>query len=264
MRQTLHSYRKWGLTEVMIKNILSRQCDIKFHLGFSLGVSDFRFLTWENALVHLKSSNSHEATIWQGWGCMYLGIRGGGEYSRHPLLDKTDMIMNYDPIFNRYANDAEYTPPVFSDIVQGTLPYLNVIKSYEFCQSKFHQRDKFGELCFVWDVDRTSRPVCNSCKEKEQIEKEENERKQQEIIDSVDYQRQLMTAKLRQKILKRDNYTCQNPNCNHYDESGAGLHIDHILPVSRGGKTKVKNLQVLCEKCNRDKFTKTNEEWLTS
>lgn len=31
---------------------------------------------------------------------------------------------------------------------------------------------------------------------------------------------------------------------------GVKLHVDHIVPVSRGGKTVMSNLQTLCEDCN--------------
>ena len=61
-------------------------------------------------------------------------------------------------------------------------------------------------------------------------------------------QRKLMTPKLRREIAKRDGYTCQN--CGKYMPDGVGLHIDHIIPVSKGGKTVPSNLQVLCSKCN--------------
>ena len=61
-------------------------------------------------------------------------------------------------------------------------------------------------------------------------------------------QRKLMTPKLRKKIAERDNYTCQN--CGKYMPDGVGLHIDHIVPVIKGGKTVESNLQVLCSKCN--------------
>lgn len=33
------------------------------------------------------------------------------------------------------------------------------------------------------------------------------------------------------------------------------LTIDHILPVSRGGRTTISNLQLLCRKCNEAKDT---------
>lgn len=61
-------------------------------------------------------------------------------------------------------------------------------------------------------------------------------------------QRKLMTPKLRREIAMRDGYTCQE--CGKYMPDGVGLHIDHIVPVSKGGKTVPSNLQVLCSKCN--------------
>lgn len=64
-------------------------------------------------------------------------------------------------------------------------------------------------------------------------------------------QRSLMTPELRRRIAERDNYTCQI--CGKYMPDGVGLHIDHIVPVSRGGKTVPSNLQVLCSKCNGSK-----------
>lgn len=53
---------------------------------------------------------------------------------------------------------------------------------------------------------------------------------------------------LRKRIMIRDNYTCQM--CGKYMPDEVGLHIDHIVPVSKGGKTIESNLQVLCSKCN--------------
>lgn len=64
-------------------------------------------------------------------------------------------------------------------------------------------------------------------------------------------QRKLMTKELRREIMIRDNYTCRH--CGKYMPDEVGLHIDHIVPVSRGGKTVLSNLQVLCSKCNGNK-----------
>lgn len=57
-----------------------------------------------------------------------------------------------------------------------------------------------------------------------------------------------MTPELRRRIKIRDRYTCQE--CGKYMPDEVGLHIDHIIPVSKGGKTVESNLQVLCDKCN--------------
>ena len=67
-------------------------------------------------------------------------------------------------------------------------------------------------------------------------------------------QRSLMTRELREQIAFRDNFTCQI--CGKYMPDGVGLHIDHIIPVSRGGKSVPSNLQVLCSKCNGRKSMK--------
>lgn len=64
-------------------------------------------------------------------------------------------------------------------------------------------------------------------------------------------QRKLMTPSLRRKIAERDGYRCQC--CGKYMPDGVGLQIDHIVPVSKGGKTVPSNLQVLCSRCNGQK-----------
>lgn len=65
-----------------------------------------------------------------------------------------------------------------------------------------------------------------------------------------------MTPELRDEIKKRDNYTCQI--CGKYMPDEIGLQIDHIKPVSKGGKTIKSNLRVLCDKCN---LRKSNKEF---
>lgn len=64
-------------------------------------------------------------------------------------------------------------------------------------------------------------------------------------------QRRLLTPKLRYKILLRDNFHCCC--CGQGVEDGAKLHVDHIIPISKGGKTTEDNLQTLCKDCNLGK-----------
>lgn len=64
-------------------------------------------------------------------------------------------------------------------------------------------------------------------------------------------EREKMTAQLRYKIIKRDGYRCRA--CGAAVQDGARLHVDHIEPVSRGGKTIEENLQTLCACCNLGK-----------
>ena len=54
--------------------------------------------------------------------------------------------------------------------------------------------------------------------------------------------------RLRALVLMRDGASCQM--CGDTPQSGAKLHVDHIIPWSKGGETTLQNLQSLCEKCN--------------
>ena len=53
---------------------------------------------------------------------------------------------------------------------------------------------------------------------------------------------------LRQKILERDNYTCQI--C--YRKLPADqLIIDHVIPISYGGTDEETNLRTICKECHK-------------
>lgn len=49
----------------------------------------------------------------------------------------------------------------------------------------------------------------------------------------------------------------------HGGKSAELLHLDHIVPVSRGGDGSAENLQLLCPSCNSSKGAMTMGEYLT-
>ncbi|MFZ4564457.1 MAG: HIT domain-containing protein [Bacteroidales bacterium] len=63
---------------------------------------------------------------------------------------------------------------------------------------------------------------------------------------------------LRFRILKEGKGRCALCGATKDDRM---LDIDHIKPVSKGGKTEYANLQVLCSKCNRSKRDKDQTDF---
>ena len=59
-----------------------------------------------------------------------------------------------------------------------------------------------------------------------------------------------ISDKLRYKVLKRDNFKCCACGASPAKDPSVELHIDHIIPWSKGGESTLENLQTLCSKCN--------------
>ena len=64
-------------------------------------------------------------------------------------------------------------------------------------------------------------------------------------------ERSRITAGVRAKVLSRDGYRCRH--CGITADLGAVLHVDHIIPISKGGTSDLGNLQTLCQDCNLGK-----------
>jgi 5-methylcytosine-specific restriction endonuclease McrA len=62
-----------------------------------------------------------------------------------------------------------------------------------------------------------------------------------------------INLRLRFLVMKRDNFKCCICGASPAKDSTVELHIDHIVPWSKGGETELDNLQTLCSKCNLGK-----------
>lgn len=58
---------------------------------------------------------------------------------------------------------------------------------------------------------------------------------------------------LRYKVLRRDRFRCVACGRSPANDLRCELHVDHVVPVSRGGTRAEDNLQALCSDCNLGK-----------
>jgi 5-methylcytosine-specific restriction endonuclease McrA len=56
--------------------------------------------------------------------------------------------------------------------------------------------------------------------------------------------------RLRATVLIRDNCLCRMCGASPAKDPAVTLHVDHIVPWSKGGQTVLRNLQTLCAMCN--------------
>lgn len=61
--------------------------------------------------------------------------------------------------------------------------------------------------------------------------------------------------------IRRSLFIQQDGKCNGCSNELIESHIDHIVPLSRGGLNIDDNVQLLCPACNLSKGSKTMEEW---
>ena len=71
------------------------------------------------------------------------------------------------------------------------------------------------------------------------------------------FKRRTLTNRVRFEILKRDNSTCRYCGAK---APGVELQVDHVHPVSRGGKNELENLVTSCRDCNAGKGARLIED----
>jgi len=65
--------------------------------------------------------------------------------------------------------------------------------------------------------------------------------------------RREISDRQRFRILVRDGFRCKSCGVSPLNLPGTELHVDHILPWSKGGETTDENLETKCKQCNLGK-----------
>lgn len=76
-------------------------------------------------------------------------------------------------------------------------------------------------------------------------------------VGAKERERRKLTNSLRYRVMRRDAFHCVLCGATGKEDR---LVVDHILPISKGGKTTITNLRALCQTCNSGKFTKLDSD----
>lgn len=102
----------------------------------------------------------------------------------------------------------------------------------------------------------------NRRKQYEHVKKWKEKHKEEVRLHRATRRARLKNAKT-ERIYKKKIKNWESRICGICEALIEGdYHIDHIVPLSRGGKHATSNLQLAHPFCNRSKFTKLTEELL--
>lgn len=151
------------------------------------------------------------------------------EVNKLTLIESNNTSKKFNKIENRIFNKLIYKKEDF-------LINVKLIVYYRSNSGKINENIKtlitFLELVNIYNAWQQGNKYCETQKR----------------------ERRIMNDDIRYNVLKRDNFQCQL--CGATAKDGAKLHVDHIIPVSKGGKTIMSNLQTLCDRCNIGKSNK--------
>lgn len=167
------------------------------------------------------------------------------------LREAKQIIENYKKEYQQYiGNVPDYVMQNDEAGFYSRLGFTNIDESTLVVEYKFVYTSNGGMAQRSFTVPMTEENIIELIKRLENMLTTKALEKEQ---------RAMMTAKLREFIKNRDNYTCCNCGNSTHAEPNLLLEIDHIIPISKGGCTVEENLQTLCWKCNRAKSNKIVE-----
>ena len=150
-----------------------------------------------------------------------------GNYgNKETNLDKSKLISIENDIFNQ----LKLKPRLYYDV------------TIKLCCSKINGDvyDKKSQMFCYEEIMNIIQQVTNKSG------KYYNEQNVWDAICRVE--RGKVSNKMRFSIYERDGYRCRH--CGKKQEMN-DLEIDHIFPISKGGKSTYDNIQTLCRRCNK-------------
>ena len=150
-------------------------------------------------------------------------------------------VIPTDYCYNRYNHGIDFSKQLklFEYTSQKTFRYLG--ENYPYTGKVYHKPKGGNEICLGEFVNGVQKSVtaCETVTSKNSPQVHKTKRE--------------VSLQLRYKVLKRDNFKCCFCGASPAKNPAVELHIDHIIPWSKGGETLEENLQTLCSECNLGK-----------
>lgn len=152
-------------------------------------------------------------------------IEAGLEISSHRNISTEDLFANIESVWVLLGRQPTYTEMNTSISRYSTKPY----------ECRFGSWRK-ALLAFVEYVNETPLSEIIAPEKTSQVKTSRN-----------------INPRLRFLVMQRDYFKCCACGASPAKDPAVLLHVDHIIPWSKGGPTTMENLQTLCSECNLGK-----------
>lgn len=138
--------------------------------------------------------------------------------------------------------------------------YNEVRKPFSKYSAGFYDK-RFGSWIkslerFVNYINEDNSELSNSQQDSNLVQPSSEMEAEEKIIHKT---KRHISDRQRFRILMRDGFACCSCGSSPQNERGIKLHIDHIIPWSKGGETVDENLETKCQKCNLGKGNAFNK-----
>lgn len=230
--------------------------DMAFFCSRGHGYSDYRIYEWN------ERTNIADWCHAYGWREEY-----NWAFKNTPYYYTTTHQMKktaYPPMMEALQGSNSGVVKISEEIIRWSenLLYVGEVVLTVYLGSKADEQR--AEQQRLDEIEKQREREKAEAEERERIKRKIKERQRkrdlekqvrQEMLDSGElYGEQTKRPPIPREVVdavyKRDGGRCV------YCGSVENLHLDHIIPFSRGGATNVENLQLLCQKCNLEKSNK--------
>jgi 5-methylcytosine-specific restriction endonuclease McrA len=106
------------------------------------------------------------------------------------------------------------------------------------------------------------RPECRKCQHKKSKKNNPNYQRTKGTIEARRMHRLSRAEIDKIKMIKTSKGTIKCIYCTKILTQNS-CELDHKIPLAVGGNDDLENLQLLCQRCNREKHSKTHEEYIS-
>jgi 5-methylcytosine-specific restriction endonuclease McrA len=129
-------------------------------------------------------------------------------------------------------------------------------------------RSTLNARCRQWNANNAEAKRATNARYREKHQKAVNERRKiKRALDPSIEKNKTAKRRAAKGVLPKNIVNTllikQQNKCNCCGEFlGNAFHLDHIIPIARGGTNTEDNVQLLLQKCNQQKYTLTMQEFL--